>query len=91
MTAPNIRNGVHIVAETDHYQLLNLDNDDFRLGFRHLGIRSSARRIAAQAFAPAAIARKLYIITRSLPSILLSGSNPVAASCVAEEIYIAIG
>ena len=25
MIAP--RNGVHIVAETDHYQLLDLDND----------------------------------------------------------------
>ena len=46
MTAPNIRNGVHIVAETDHYQLLNLDNDDSRLGFGNLGIRSLARRIA---------------------------------------------
>jgi hypothetical protein len=25
---------VHIVAETDHYQLLDLDNDDSSLGFR---------------------------------------------------------
>ena len=28
------RNGVHIVAEPDHYQLLDLDNDASRLGFR---------------------------------------------------------
>jgi len=30
MIAP--RNGVHVVAETDHYQLLDLDNEDSRLG-----------------------------------------------------------
>ncbi len=34
MIAP--RNGVHIVAETDHYQLLDLDNDDSRFAFRQI-------------------------------------------------------
>jgi hypothetical protein len=36
MIAP--RNGVHIVAETDHYQLLNLDNADSRLGFQQFNL-----------------------------------------------------
>jgi hypothetical protein len=38
MVAP--RKGVHIVAETDRYQLLDLDNDDSRLGFRQFKLVS---------------------------------------------------
>jgi hypothetical protein len=34
---------VHIVAETDHYQLLDLDNDDSRLGFRQFKLASKHR------------------------------------------------
>ncbi len=39
MFAPNIRNCASIVAETDHYQLLDLGNDS-RLGFRQFKLVS---------------------------------------------------